>query len=197
MNTSGGEKPWWSPPQGRTLNIAHRGGSSLGPENTLFTAARGHARGADAWELDVQMTRDGRLAVMHDPVPRRTTDITLRDPARADWPVHRFSLPELKELDFGSWFMEQDPFGQVASGWLDLDELRGAAGVKVSTLEDALLFSKERQWPVNVELKDHSGNPGHDRVVGLCLELIRRLDMGPLVLISSFNHDYLKTGART
>jgi glycerophosphoryl diester phosphodiesterase len=48
------------------LNIAHRGGAKLWPENTLFAFANAAAAGFDGAELDVQLTRDGRLVVFHD-----------------------------------------------------------------------------------------------------------------------------------
>jgi glycerophosphoryl diester phosphodiesterase len=48
------------------LNIAHRGGAALWPENTLAAFANAVATGADGAELDVQLTRDGELVVFHD-----------------------------------------------------------------------------------------------------------------------------------
>src|SRR5215469_3208458 len=48
------------------LNIAHRGGAGLWPENTLAAFANAAAMGADGAELDVQLTRDGELVVFHD-----------------------------------------------------------------------------------------------------------------------------------
>src|SRR6185295_19220458 len=50
----------------RTLNIAHRGGAGLWPENTVFAFASAGQAGFDGAELDVQLTRDGKLAVFHD-----------------------------------------------------------------------------------------------------------------------------------
>jgi glycerophosphoryl diester phosphodiesterase len=48
------------------LNIAHRGGAALWPENTLYAFRQAAAAGYDGAELDVQLTRDGQLAVFHD-----------------------------------------------------------------------------------------------------------------------------------
>ena len=53
MNTNGGS-------QIRTLNIAHRGASSLAPENTLAAARKALQLGAHMWEFDVQMTAVSR-----------------------------------------------------------------------------------------------------------------------------------------
>src|SRR5262249_7608423 len=50
----------------KLLNIAHRGGARLWPENTLYAFAEAARAGFDGAELDVQLTRDGRLVVFHD-----------------------------------------------------------------------------------------------------------------------------------
>ena len=60
------------PPQ--PLVFAHRGGRALGPENTITAFDLGLAAGADGLELDVHLSRDGRVAVIHDDRLDRTTD---------------------------------------------------------------------------------------------------------------------------
>src|SRR6266852_1888705 len=50
----------------KPLNIAHRGGAQLWPENTLFAFVSAAKAGYDGAELDVQMTRDEKLVVFHD-----------------------------------------------------------------------------------------------------------------------------------
>jgi glycerophosphoryl diester phosphodiesterase len=69
----------------------HRGGAALRPENTLEAFSHGLSFGADALELDIQMTRDGEIVVIHDPTVDRTTD--------GSGPVAGFSLDELRRLD--------------------------------------------------------------------------------------------------
>jgi glycerophosphoryl diester phosphodiesterase len=58
----------------RPLVFAHRGGCALGPENTLAAFDRGHAAGADGFELDVHLSADGVVVVCHDPTLERTTN---------------------------------------------------------------------------------------------------------------------------
>ena len=58
----------------RRLVFAHRGGSALGPENTLAAFDHGLACGADGFELDVHLAADGVPVVIHDAVLDRTTD---------------------------------------------------------------------------------------------------------------------------
>lgn len=53
--------------------IGHRGGAALGPENTLAAIEAGIAAGADGVEVDVRLTADGALVLMHDPDVMRTT----------------------------------------------------------------------------------------------------------------------------
>ena len=55
------------------LIIAHRGDSAHRPENTLAAFAAGLEAGASIVELDVQLTSDGELVVIHDPLLDRTT----------------------------------------------------------------------------------------------------------------------------
>ena len=67
--------------------VAHRGDSFRAPENTLEAARLAWQAGADAWELDVQLTRDGVPIVLHDESLLRTTDVATRfkdDPRATD-----------------------------------------------------------------------------------------------------------------
>jgi|SRR5579871_2959354 len=63
--------PFFASP--RPLVFAHRGGSALAPENTMAAFANGLALGADGLELDVHLSRDGRVVVHHDRTLDRTT----------------------------------------------------------------------------------------------------------------------------
>ena len=73
--------------------MGHRGAPADEPENTLRSFARALAVGVAAVELDVQLTRDGRLAVIHDETLDRTTNGKGR--------VKDFTLAELQRLDAG------------------------------------------------------------------------------------------------
>ena len=80
----------------RPLVIAHRGASGTCPENTLAAFRRATALRADMIELDVQLTRDGAVVVIHDFTLERTTDGT--------GVVREHALAALRRLDAGSWF---------------------------------------------------------------------------------------------
>jgi glycerophosphoryl diester phosphodiesterase len=109
--------------------IAHRGASGTCPENTLAAFRRAETLGAHMIELDVQLTRDGQVIVMHDDTLDRTTDGRGR--------VARHTLAELRALDAGSWFAPQ------------------FAGESVPTLEEVLAAVG---LPINVELKAGGGS---------------------------------------
>ena len=175
----------------KVLNIAHRGASSLAPENTLSAARKGLAVGADMWELDVQLTADDELVVIHDSTLKRTSNVVDLFPHRRPWQVHEFTLADMRKLDFGSWFIEQDPFGQIAAGVVTGEELKSYVGEPAPTLEQALLFTKEQNWHVNIEIKDLTQRPGNSQIVDKVIALVEKLNMVNVVLVSSFNHQYL------
>lgn len=75
--------------------IAHRGASAAAPENTLAAIQLAWQQGADAAEIDVQLTADGQLVAIHDETTLRTGGV--------DWVVKDRTLAELKTLDVGSW----------------------------------------------------------------------------------------------
>jgi glycerophosphoryl diester phosphodiesterase len=174
------------------LVIAHRGFRGVAPENTIMAAAKGYEAGADLWELDVAATKDGALVVLHDDNLVRTTDAKTVFPERNPWTVYDFSLEELKRLDAGSWYAQTDPFGQIASGRVSRAELASFKGLRVPTLEESLLFTKEKRWKVNIEIKDATGFSCDEWIVERTVGLVQKLGMVESVLISSFNHAYLE-----
>jgi len=86
----------------RPLVFAHRGGSGLAPENTFAAFDRGLGLGADGLELDVHLTRDGRVAVHHDASLERTTN--------GVGPIASCTLEDLARLDAGYRFCLGDDF---------------------------------------------------------------------------------------
>jgi glycerophosphoryl diester phosphodiesterase len=75
--------------------VGHRGFSSIAPENTVVSAAKAIAVGADGAECDVRACKDGTIILMHDDKVDRTTD--------GEGPVDSFTAAELAALDAGSW----------------------------------------------------------------------------------------------
>jgi glycerophosphoryl diester phosphodiesterase len=172
--------------------IAHRGARSLAPENTLSAAIKAYESGADGWELDVAVSADGELVLLHDDTLERTSNAAQVFPERKPWSVYDFSLEELKKLDFGSWFVESDPFEQASQAQISKSELEAFARMPITTLAEALAYTKENHWWVNVEIKDASDTPADAVIVAKVVALVEELGMQDQVLISSFNHDYLR-----
>ncbi len=75
------------------LTIGHRGVMGVEPENTLRSFVRADREGLDVIELDLHLSKDGALVVMHDAEVDRTTDGSGR--------VSDLTLAELRELDAG------------------------------------------------------------------------------------------------
>ncbi len=78
------------------LDIAHQGGEDEFPSNTMYAFKRSLQVGADMLELDVGVTRDGQVVVMHDTTVDRTTN--------GHGTVASFTLRQLRKLDAAYWF---------------------------------------------------------------------------------------------
>jgi glycerophosphoryl diester phosphodiesterase len=173
------------------LVIAHAGARSLAPENTLAAARKALEVGADMWELDVAVTADGHLFLFHDDSLARTTNARQVYPDRAPWTFTTFTLSELETLDFGTWFVETDPFGQIAAGAVAPQDQASYRGEPLPTLRRALEFTRDNNWRVNVEIKALPVPMADFPVVKAVVSLINELDMASQVCISSFVLDYL------
>ena len=149
----------------RPLVIGHRGASSEAPENTLAAFARGLETGADGFEFDVHMSKDGELVVIHDETVARTT-------GGSGW-VKDMTLDELKALDAGFWF---DP------------RFRGE---RIPTLKQVLELIAEKSKLINIELK--SGIVIYPHMERRIIEVIDEFDILDKTVISSFNHYSLRT----
>ena len=172
-----------------TLNVGHRGASRLAPENTLAGARRALQVGADMWELDVAVTADGVLVLAHDDSLLRTSNAREVFPERDPWLLKDFTLTELRRLDFGSWFNTSTPPGPDPG---DPANAGDYTAEPIPTLREALLFTREHGWQVDVEVKDLKGAPGERHVVEDTVALIHELDMVGQVLLTSFQTRFLQ-----
>ncbi len=138
--------------------IAHRGASAAAPENTLAAFNLAIDLGADAVELDVDMTRDGVPIVIHDDTVDRTTN--------GHGAAASLTLNEIRQLDAGSWkdakFM----------------------GERIPTLEEVFEAIAKKIW-INVELKKMSlKDNGFEQAV---VRLIQKMNLRDRIILSSFN----------
>ncbi|HSK94819.1 MAG TPA: glycerophosphodiester phosphodiesterase family protein [Candidatus Angelobacter sp.] len=105
-----------------TIIVAHRGASAQAPENTMEAYRLGVEAGADAIELDVHLTADGQLAVIHDDTLDRTTDRT--------GAVRDLTMDQIREADAGATFVRTDDAGFPFRG----------RGLRVPTLPEVLAW---------------------------------------------------------
>ena len=84
------------PAPARTLVVAHRGAAAVAPENTVAAVRKAIELRADQVELDVRLTTDGVVVLLHDDAVDRTTDGT--------GALASFSLARTRALDAGRWF---------------------------------------------------------------------------------------------
>jgi glycerophosphoryl diester phosphodiesterase len=144
----------------RFMNIAHQGGEDEAPSNTMFAFKTAmQYRGADMLELDVNLTEDGHLVVIHDDTVNRTTESTV---PRPDSRVMDLPLSEVQALDAGYTFRtdgsynksgpESDyPYRGMASG--DVPPFPGyvATDFRIPTLREVL--DAFPTTPINIEIK--------------------------------------------
>ena len=139
----------------------HRGHSIATPENTLaaFRAAKEH--GATTCEIDIVLTKDGDIAVLHDPAVDRTTN--------GSGLVANFTMEELMGLDASNSFSE------------------GFTGERIPSLHQVLEYAKGHLGLV-IEIKERLGI---DRLIARLGELLEETDTYDDVIIISFDHPSL------
>ena len=148
--------------------VAHRGGGSLAPENTLAATRVGYAHGYRMIECDVKLSGDGTLMLMHDDTVDRTTDGSGR--------VAGMSWGELAKLDAGHGRGEAMP---------------QYVGEPIPTMQAIVRYCLTNQMAINIELKPC---PGRERETGAAVAVdLQRLWRGaPLPpLLSSFDETTL------
>ncbi len=127
----------------RPLNLAHRGASGHAPENTLSAIKKAHDLGADGVEIDVQLTADEQVVLLHDDTLQRTST--------GFGPAQEVNLTQLQQLDAGSWFSKAF-FGEC-----------------IPTLQQALDCAQNQLY-FNIEIKSSATAP---RLVAAVVDILR------------------------
>ena len=147
------------------MNIAHRGASSYAPENTFAAYDKALELGVSHIELDVHLTADGHIAVIHDDAVDRTTNAQGR--------VADFTLEELRALDAGSWFGAE------------------YKGERVRSLGETLERYKGRLH-FHIEIKQREITGGLARRT---IDMVRGYGLTDSVTITSFRIEWLREAA--
>ena len=141
--------------------FAHRGFSGKYPENTLLAFSKALEAGCEGIELDVQLTKDKELVIIHDEKIDRTSD-------KIGF-VKDMTYKELLEADFSYKFRGQVPFQ------------------KIPTLREYFELVSSRDIITNIELK--TGIFEYLGIEKLVYDLIVEFGLKDRVIISSFNHN--------
>ena len=146
-----------------TKIFAHRGASAYAPENTVEAFALAMEQGADGIELDVQMTKDGQVVVIHDETIDRVSDGT--------GAVRDYTLEELKKFHFSN-------------------HMENYENAVIPTLKEVLDLIKSSSMLLNIELK--TGIYWYPNLEEKTMELVKESGMEDRVIYSSFNHYSIK-----
>ncbi|MHA1268247.1 MAG: glycerophosphodiester phosphodiesterase family protein [Candidatus Helarchaeota archaeon] len=134
--------------------IAHRGLAHVAPENTYIAWKLAKENGSYGIEIDVQISIDGKLFLMHDDTLERTTNIQELFPNRINDDASSFNLSDLLKLDAGSWFVDRDPYGAIRKGFVNYSMLYFYKNnVSIPTLEEALNFCRDNNLILDVDFK--------------------------------------------
>lgn len=137
--------------------VAHRGASAYAPEHTLEAYRLALQQGADFVEQDLAVSKDGVLVCVHDLTLERTTNVEEVFPDRfventggsapvKRWPVHDFTVAEIKRLDAGAWFDRKFAGARVPTFQEAVDLVRGKAGL-YPELKDPEFYRKRGVSP--------------------------------------------------
>ncbi len=147
--------------------IAHRGVKELYPENTIVSFQAALDSETQMIELDVALSSDRQLMVIHDETLDRTTNGTGK--------VSLKSLTELKQLDAGSWFDRRFKDERIPT----LNEVIDLVGTSAV---------------LNIEIKKEyfeEGNPG-DAIESQVLQVVEKNNLLNSIIVSSFEIRYLQ-----
>ena len=139
---------------------AHRGYSGKYPENTMLAFQEAAKTGCDGIELDVQLTKDGKVVVIHDEAVDRTTD--------GSGKVKDFTYQELARFNAAKLY----------------EGKYGFCGIPL--FEDYCKWAAAQDLVTNIELK--TGVYYYEGLEEKTLELVRKYGLEQKVFYSSFNH---------
>ena len=161
------DHPYYSETTARPFVIAHQGGDGIWPGETMFAYLNAVELGVDVLEMDIHITSDGELILMHDETVDRTTD--------GSGEIESMTLSEIKQLD-------------AAYDWSPDEGLtfpyRGQ-GITVATLEE--VFQAFPELRMTIEIKKTNAS----MTKPFC-DMIREYNMQDNVLVASFYDERLR-----
>lgn len=181
------QNPWREP---KAINIAHQGGEDEFPSNTMYAFREAVAAGADMLELDVGVTRDDRVVVMHD--------TTVDGKTNGRGTVSSKTLRQIRRLDAAYWFAPRARehyshelprrayrFRGIATGKRKPPKGYRASDFRVPTL--AQVMRAFPRTPINVEIKGRTpeeADAEYVRNAEVLARLLRRTTRRDLIVVS-------------
>ncbi|ARV43562.1 glycerophosphodiester phosphodiesterase [Bacillus inaquosorum] len=148
--------------------FAHRGASGQFPENTMLAFEKGIEAGADGIELDVQLTKDGRIVVIHDERLDRTTSL--------------------------KGFVKDTAYDVIKTANAAANHNQMDNDIKVPLLEDVLSWAEKKNFLINIELKNSVIR--YEGMEEKVLKAVKRFNIEERIILSTFNHESLALCAR-
>ncbi|MCY9375446.1 glycerophosphodiester phosphodiesterase [Bacillus sp. T17B1] len=146
-----------------TKIFAHRGASGQYPENTMLAFEKGIEAGVDGIELDVQLTKDGRMVVIHDERLDRTTSL--------------------------KGFVKDTVYDVIMTANAAAGHDHTYSDIKVPLLEDVLSWAYKKDFLINIELKNSVIR--YEGMEEKVLEAVKRFNIEERIILSTFNHESL------
>lgn len=186
LPASAAARNWRSTPP---LNIAHQGGEDEFPSNTMYAFKKALRAGANMLELDVGVTRDNKVIVMHD------TTVDSKTNGRGE--VRSFTLRQIQRLDGAYWFSPRAPhydrsrparsypFRGIATGKRRPPRGYRASDFRVPTLTEVLKAFP--RTPINIEIKGRTKREDLSEYLANARVLARLLKSNPrrdLIVVS-------------
>ena len=188
----GTSNPWFEVPP---LNIAHQGGEDEFPSNTIYAYESSLGVGADMLELDIGVTKDDQVVVIHDTTLDRTTN--------GKGTVESKTLKQIEKLDGAYWFSANKSghyehglpkkdykFRGIATGKRKPPKGFKAADFRVPTLEKVL--KEFPKTPINIEIKGRTPDEEdaeyvqNAEVLAAALDGVKRPER---LIVTSFRQD--------
>lgn len=148
------------------LIIAHRGASTIAPENTMIAFRRALAAGADGLEFDVRVAADDIPVVIHDPDLRRTAGVNRR--------VRDVASAELQTIDVGGWFARANNLRHEQF-----------SSETIPALDDVLKLCENLHLVLYLEMKCNKEE--REPLVDACVAALSRVSLAGSVVVESFD----------
>ena len=179
-----GSNPWLDR---EPLNIAHQGGEEEAPSDTLYAFDTALDKGADVLEMDVHLTSDGEIVVLHDTTVDRTTN--------GEGTVEQMTLAEVQALDAAHWFVpgvgtthnrpeSEYVFRGIATGEKAPPDGFAATDFRIPSLREVL-----QRYPdalINIELKQSNSTGRFELELAQLLDEFDRVD--DVIVVSFLDH---------